>query len=232
MKAPRIILALGVSLAAFSALHADNSFGRQWMDNYSQNPRPDDLVTAVVSLNNEGYFDTAAQRDAAIGFLSTVFQQNPQAVDHWLSAGARVLPEQSQRILAAAAWFAGNPAAQRPLENLSEGTSEHVAVEQMLASGSSSTVVEIPVHSVAAMNMQWGAFLASGDQRYIQNVFLALGSDQPGLATTARYALAQRAAVDPRVMAICQQELASEPTSVAAEFRATLNQVSGQRPGA
>ena len=232
MKALRSVLALGLSLAAFSSLRADDSFGRNWMDHYSQNPRPDDLVTAMVSLNNSGYFDSAAQRDATIGFVSTVFQQNPQMVDHWLRAGDRVLPEQSRRILAAAAWFAGNPAAARQLQELSAGTSERTEIDQMIATGSRSTVADMPVRSEIAMNLQWGAFQASGDQRYIKNVFMALGSSQAGLATSARYALAQKAATDPRVLQICQKELQSEPASVAAEFQATLDEVSSHRPGA
>jgi len=232
MKTLRILFAASVSLAAFSALQADNSFGRQWMDTYYQNPRPDDLLAAVNSLNDSGYFDSAAQRNTAVGFISMVFQQNPQNVDQWLRDGDKQLSDQPRRILAAAAWLAGSPGAARQLRALSFGTSSRYDVAQMVASGSQPVVGDIPVHSEAAMNLQWGAFLVTGEPLYISNVFAALGSDQPGLATSARYALAEEAATNPRVMEICQHELQRQPTAVAAEFRATLDQVSAQRPGA
>jgi hypothetical protein len=81
------------------------------------------------------------------------------------------------------------------------------------------------------MNFQWGAFLASGDERCIVNVLTALGSDEPGLATSARFALAQNAAAHPRVLDICRAQLDKQPESVRAELKAALNHASG-KPGA
>jgi hypothetical protein len=235
MKSLRTLVAVSLALSAFSAFGAaDASFGRQWMDHYYQNPQPDDLVAAVYSLNQDGYFETASQRDTAIGFFSTVFRQNPAAADGWLRASTRILPDQARRVLAAAAWFAGNPAAARQLRELSadDGAMEQTEISRLAVNGSPTAVGDIAVASEPTMNLQWGAFLASGDQRYISNVFLALGSNQPGLASSARYALAQNAAAYPRVLEICRAELERQPASVRSEFEAALNEAVTRKPGA
>jgi hypothetical protein len=76
------------------------------------------------------------------------------------------------------------------------------------------SVNQTPVVSAAAMNLRWGAFLASGDERHIVSVLEALGSNEPGLATSARYALAQDAASHPRVLEICREQLDRQPQAI------------------
>ena len=48
------------------------------------------------------------------------------------------------------------------------------------------------------MNLQWGAFLASGEERHIVRVLDALGTGERSLDSAARLALAQNAANHPR----------------------------------
>ena len=235
MKLLRVILVAGSAFAAIHATRADDSVGasnrgQQWLSHYYQNPRPDDFLTAVYDLSRSGYFDSAGQPATAIGFFSTVFAQNPQNVEQWL-ARTRDLPTEHRRILAAAAWKAGHPAGARQLRELSANADDKLRadLDALLAAGPTA-VAESPVRSESSMNLQWGAFLASGDERHITNVLAALGSGQPGLAMSARYALAQNAAVHPRVYQICEQQLARQPEGVRSEVRAVLNEVSISKP--
>jgi len=234
MRILRVTLAMGLSLVAFSSLRAETSFGRQWMDHYYQNPRPNDFVRGVDSLNREGYFDAVVQPDIAIGFFSAVFKQNPQQVERWLRASAPLLSERPRRILAAAAWLAGSPAgAQRMLDmSARDDSDERAAVVQMAMNGPSAPVADIAVSSEPALNLQWGAFLATGNERYITNVLAALGSNQPGLATSACFTLAQNAAADPHVLQICRTQLDRQPESIRAEFQSALNDATGRKPSA
>ena len=78
------------------------------------------------------------------------------------------------------------------------------------------------------LNLQWGAFLASGDERHIVNVLAALGSGEPGLASSARFTLAQNAAAHPRVLDICRSQLDKQPAAVRAELKAALNSAGTQ----
>jgi len=145
-----------------------------------------------------------------------------------------LLAVQGQRVLVAAAWMASNPAADRYLAKVYPTTvgAQRDATEQMIAQKAVTPLVDIPVSSVHAMDLQWGAFLASGDERYVTNVFAAFGSPQPGLATEARYTLVQNAAADPRVMQVCRDVLSRQPEAVRAQFQAALNDTSAPKPGA
>lgn len=231
MKPLRIAFGASLLLAAFPVLGAEG-FGHQWMENYYQHPAPDALVEAVGSLNYDGYFEAAAQQDAAIGFFSTVFRQNPKHVDSWLRS-ARFLPLSTRRTLAIAAWLAGDPVGERRVREVFDTFNYPVRaeVDRLLTTGPGS-VDQTPVVSTASMNLRWGAFLASGDERHVVSILQALGSNEPGLATSARFALAQDAASHPRVLAICQEQLDRQPQPVQAELRAVVDDATSQRPRA
>jgi hypothetical protein len=106
-------------------------------------------------------------------------------------------------------WRAAGPRAVCPTFNYPV----RAEVDRLLAAKPVS-VYQTPVVSAAAMNLRWGAFLASGDERHIVSVLEALGSNEPGLATSARYALAQDAASHPRVLEICREQLDRQPQAI------------------
>jgi hypothetical protein len=231
MKSLRIAVAACMSLAAFPVLAMDG-FGSQWMENYYQHPAPDAFVQAVYSLNTDGFFADPAQKDTATGFFSTVFEQNPKLVDGWLKA-SRFLPPTARRTLAIAAWTAGNPVGARRVRE-SFGTFNYpvrAEVDRLLASRPLSAD-QIQVVSAESMNLRWGAFLASGDERHIVSVLNALGSDEPGLATSARFALAQDAASHPRVLEICREQLDRQPQAVRSEIQSLVDDAAAQKPKA
>lgn len=236
-KLLRIQFATGALLAALSSLSASASPSSasaheswNWVSNYYQNPRPADLLTAVHSLSRTGYFESLGQPAVAIGFFSAVFAQHPQNVNFWL-AETRDLPEAHRRILAAAAWKAGHPAGARLVNELGVAADTNVRRElAALLTNGTTPVADTPVLSASSMHLQWGAFLGSGDERHIVSVLAALGSDQPGLATSARFALAQNAAAHPRVMNIVREQLDRQPAEIRAEIRAALNGAAAQ-PG-
>lgn len=224
LAATALFAALNSARAIESAdVQARGQQAWQWVAHYYENPRPDDFVPAVYALSRSDYFETLGQPSIAIGFFATVFAQNPQRVDYWLrETGA--LPERHRRILAAAAWMAGHPAGARRLQEMgaAEDRSLRAELQEMLSRGSE-PIAGTPVLSASSMNLQWGAFLASGDERHIVNVFAALGSDQPGVASSARFALAQNAASHQRVLDICRTQLDKQPAAIRAELRAALN---------
>lgn len=235
MKLLRVILATGASLVALSRLQANDPAATQqawhWVAHYYENPRPDDFVSSVYALSRSDYFETVGQPAVALGFFTTVFAQNPQKVNHWL-AETSSLPERHRRLLAAAAWKSGHPAGARLVQEMSAGFDPDLRadVRQLLVNGSE-PILNTAVLSASSMNFQWGAFLASGDERCIVNVLTALGSNQPSLASSARFALAQNAAAHPRVLEICRAQLAKQPAAIRAELKAALNAAAG-RPGA
>ena len=210
------LLACGLAIAAPARDYS------QWMSHYYETPQPDQIVSAVYSLSQEGYFDTAEHRASSIGFFASVFAKNPDRVDGWM-ADFRNLPTADQRLMAAALWYSGLPGGGDRLRKLARSSSPAIRTEiEQLASQKPVSLRDTPVLSESSLNLQWGAFLATGDSQHIVNVLAALGSREPGLSNRARYALAHNAAAHRRVYEICQTQLARQPEAVRDQLHAVL----------
>lgn len=228
MKTLKAALIAGLALASVLAAKAEVS-AQAWLETYYQNPQPNRLPAAVAELSSSGYFEQKGHIPLAIGFLSTVFAQNPNRVDEWLFA-MDDLPVSTQRLVACALWQSGNPKGADLLANLAEDSSIRRKVLNLAASRSLA-VENTPVLSTQSMNLQWGAFLASGSEKPVVAILEAMG-ERPSLDADARVAIAQNAAAHPRVMEICRAQLDRQPESVRAEVRAALNQAAASKPGA
>ncbi|HEX2853508.1 MAG TPA: hypothetical protein VHO24_09735 [Opitutaceae bacterium] len=220
MKTLKFVFAAALLVASSLAARADVS-AQAWLESYYLNPQPEQLGTAVRALSRQGYFEKPGHTAIAIGFLSTVFAQNPQRVDGWLTE-FNGLPLHHHRLIASALWQAGHPMGAQLLRTLSERSTVAAEVQQ-LAAKPSLPVADTPVLSPSSMNLQWGAFLATGNERHVIAIFDGIGADRPALSTAARYALAQNAVAHPRVMEICQAQLSKQPNEVQSVLRAALN---------
>jgi hypothetical protein len=230
-----ISLACLGTASAFAVLEPEtplpNIAGPAWFDSYYQNPRPQDFLMAVHSLSASGRLDDASQVPTAIGFFATVFATHPQKVDTWL-ARTRNLPEAHRRILAAAAWKAGHTAGARLLREMASAGDEALRQEIVeLTRGLPSTVADTPVLSASSLNLQWGAYLVSGQEQHILAIVGALGSQEPGLSKSAVLTLARNAAAHPQVLAICQAAMERQPAAIR-DMISTALAGEADRPGA
>ncbi|HWA10328.1 MAG TPA: hypothetical protein VG838_12820 [Opitutaceae bacterium] len=225
MKTLSFALVAGLALASPFAARAEIS-AQASLETYYTNPQPAELPRLVQALSREGYFEKPGHTAVAIGFLATLFARNPERVDAWL-LGFNGLPLAHHRLIAAALWQAGNPLGADMLRHLGEFTPVRNEVAR-LADTPSIDVANTPVLSPSSMNLQWGAFLATGDERYIVNILDALGTDRPGLDSAARYALAQDAAAHPRVFEICRAQLDKQPAEAKDVLRAALNEAAAR----
>lgn len=221
MKTLSRLLLAGFALASAAALRADVS-AQAWLETYYLNPQPAEVPHAINRLSQEGYFDRNENVAVAIGFLATVFAQHPAQVEGWLQRTAH-LPARHQRLLAAALWQAGNPRGDNLLRELGQNSPVRREIER-LASMPSQRIADTTVRSPSSMRLQWGAFLASGEDRYVVAILDAFGLNEPQLTSAARMSLAQNAAAHPRVMAICRAQLDRQPEEIRSELRAALNQ--------
>jgi len=220
-------LVCGMSLAlilslAIPASAAPNRDWAQWVSHYYQAPQPELVVPAVFALSQSGYFEQAGQPATAIGFLSAVFTQNPDKIAGWMRS-FRDLPVAHQRLVAAALWYSGLPGNDRELRALARQSNPEVRgeVEQLLAQPAVA-VRASPVLSESSLNLQWGAFLASGEEQHIVNALAALGSQEAGLSSAVRTSLALKAASHQRVYEICQAQLSRQPAGVREQMRTAL----------
>jgi hypothetical protein len=227
MKTLKFIVVAGLALASSQAVRAESS-AQAWLENYYLNPQPVGLASSIRTLSREGYFEQPGHVALAIGFLGTVFAQNPELVDSWLLQ-LNGLPLAHHRLIAAALWQAGNPLGSDMLRDLDKNSSVRQQVDRLAYEGSVA-ITDTPVLSPSSMNLRWGAFLASGDERHIVSILEAIGTDRPGLDAAARTALAQDAAAHPRVLEICQAQLARQPEEVRSVLRAALNDAMLAKP--
>lgn len=227
MKFVKTLLVASLALASSLAARADNS-AQAWLENYYKNPQPDLLVARVYDLSQVGYFNGAGQPAIAIGFFAEVFAQNPAKVDQWFASFGD-LPQSEQRLLASALWQSGNAKGRSELLRMSADSSIRTQIAR-LAAEPVMPVASTPVRSASSMNLQWGAFLASGNEQHITSILAALGRGERDLTDTARYALAEHAAAHPRVLAICRDQLDRQPASVRTELQAAVRAAEANKP--
>jgi hypothetical protein len=227
MKALKCLLVAGLALASSFASRADTS-AQSWLESYYLNPRPAELTRSVRELSRSGWLDQSGHTPLAIGFLSSVFAQNAQRVDGWVKDLAD-LPRAHRSLVASAVWQSGHPSGAALLRELSANSPMRGEIEKLVAQPATA-VLNTPVLSPSSMNLQWGAFLASGNDRNVVAILAAMGADRPGLDLVARQSLAANAVAHPRVMEICRVQLDRQPESVRAEIRAAL-QAAGAKPG-
>lgn len=196
-----------------------------WMNQYYQNPQPDQVVDAAFGLAADGAFADADFTAKAIGFFSQVFDRHPERVDRWFRQ-FEALPDDARRTMAAALWYAGDRRAEAVLRRTAERSLYRGEIRQ-LAATQPAPVADTPVRSESSMNLQWGAFLSSGEAGHITQILAAIGHDAVGSA--ARTSLAFNAARHDRVLAICREQLDRQPNEVQSVLRAVIRDAE-QRP--
>lgn len=213
----------GLALAVASLTASAEPAGRweQWLDHYYQHPQPEKIVEAAFGLSHEDYYSQPGSIPTAIGFFSTVFAQNPEKVDAWF-AEFRHFSAGDQRLLASALWYAGNPKGAEILRRLASTASEdsQAAIDRVL-NERQIAVTDSPVRSDSSVALQWGAFLASGNEKPVTNILAAIGRGEVG--DSARMSLAFNAAQHDRVLEICRTQLDKQPNEVRSVLRAVIN---------
>ena len=209
------------SLAFTSTLAARAESSAQiWLETYYINPRPAELTANVRALSREGFFEKPGHTALGIGFLATVFAKNVERIDAWMGELNTLRPAH-RRLVAAALWQAGHPLGAERLREVNQKSTVREEILR-LADTPAQLVADTPVRSPSSMNLQWGAFLANGDERHIIRVLDAIGSGERALDHAARMSLARSAANHPRVLEICQAQLTRQPAEVQSVLRAAL----------
>lgn len=218
-----LVLSSYASPAKVSTAHA----AEEWLNHYYENPRPEQFVPAVFELSRSGYFEQPGHVPLAIGFMAGVFSQNTEQIDLWLM-NCQFLPRAHQRLIASALWYSGSPKGADYLRAFARVVSPamRAEIEQLLTLAPA--LRDTQVLSASSLDLQWGAFLATGQSQHIRNVLAALGSEEPGLNAAVRTALVEKAVAHERVYEICQAELARQPAGVRDQMRTALAEAKPQ----
>lgn len=215
---------LTAALLVSGARAAAPASAEAWLEHYYEQPAPGQFATAITELSQHGYFEKPGHVARAIGFIGTVFAENPRRVAEWMAV-SRDLPAAHQRLLVAALWYSGLPQGRDLLRDSARYCEPDVRrdVEALLARPAAQR--DARVASSSSLNLQWGVFLASGDAAPVRQILAALGDDASSpLSQDIRWSLAQNAAAHERVLAICREELSRQPNGIRETLRAVINE--------
>lgn len=200
-----------------------------WLNSYYRHPRPERFVPAMFELSREGWFDEPGRVPVAIGFVASLFQQNPEQVDGWLRH-CRALPPAHQRLIISALWYSGHAKGPVYLAAYARTTGPDVRAGLERALAAPADLHGAPVLSNTSAQLQWGVFLATGEAAPIRAILAALGTEGR-VGSELRWALARHAQQHDRVLAICRAELDRQPNEVQGALRAVIHQAEARRPG-
>lgn len=183
-----------------------------WMSHYYLHRDTTQVVPAIREMFKQGWFE----RDPAVApltaFWASVFYQNHKQIEPWLRT-LNDLSFEQKKYLWMAVYLSGVPESQELLKKLAqEAGGEGAAYIHKLLNEKRQNVVDMSVTGPAVLDMFWGQFVASGDDRCVKRVIAALYYLQETedlakmlIGGAARWSLESNAVQHPRVLEICKQ---------------------------
>ncbi len=179
-----------------------------WLEYYYQQPNPDQFVTAVFALSRNNYFALPDNVPVGIGFFASVFRQNPDSIDEWMTY-SRLLPERERRLMICALWSAGHPKGASYLAYYAtEIVGEELGAKLIEVMERSPKLDDPEIHSSRDAYLKWGVYLATGDEAVLRTIMEAMAT-RDDLTLQDRWWLAVAASRHEQVMAFCQREIAT-----------------------
>lgn len=189
----------------------------QWMTYYYLHPQPDLLVPALIYADQNGLVEKGEAPLTA--FVSQVFATNPKRIANWVPQ-LDALSSKSKQMVWSALWWANTVEAKEALNKLVVNLpqkSQEVLLAQM---GKPPEAIEaMEIKSPEVLDELWGAFSATGDEKYVYRLMTALPwtYDTNGdynkltIGGAARWSLVSNAQQHPKVLKICQKARETHP---------------------
>lgn len=134
-----------------------------WMTYYYKNPTPDKFVEKVRMMAKDESLTNPGAQPPILAFLSQLMASNPKKISEWLDALAD-LDDQQRSLLLAAVWYSGTEEARAYLESCK--------LEKYLKE-KAPKILEMEVNSPPVLDMLWGCFMATGDEKPIRRIVTA-----------------------------------------------------------
>lgn len=189
------------------------SRGREWIQNYAQHPDPDRFVASIYELSRTDYFELPGHAMVGIGFIASLFRQNPDRVDDWLLY-SRNLPEREARLMVAALWYAEYPKANEYVRLFAQFVrSEKLRADLERLADNPPEWDNIPLSSRPGLDLCWGRYLACGDPELLREMFTAIPQVK-NLSVKDRWWLACKVAKSDAAIAWCRAHWDSQTVEV------------------
>ena len=185
----------------------------EWLEHYYENPQPDKFVSSIFELSRNGYFELPGHTVMAMGFIATLFKENPNRVDEWLLY-CRSLPAGHKRLVISALWCSGHPKGPEYIQFYAESVVGEAMAAKLFQLLESTPALDVRlIDSSRVVYLRWGEFLANGDLDSLRQILAAVGSVDT-ISVADRWWLARRASAHTRVVALCRAELSRQPNAI------------------
>jgi hypothetical protein len=198
----------------------------QWLTYYYLHPQPDLVVPATLLAEKKGFL-ASDNGGPYMAFLSLVFAKNPTRVGSWIQQ-LDAIPPKDRPMLWTALYWSHTPEAQKLLDQIIKTLPEKTRKSLIEQVAKPPVPIEsVDVTSPAVLDMLWGAFFATGDDKYVKRMISTLPWESQNkdltrmqVAASARWSLTSNAEQHSRVLKICQQVRDAQP-----ELKAQLDPV-------
>jgi hypothetical protein len=208
----------------------------EWMTYYYLHPTPEKIPQAVQSMQQMGYLKKESAGAPITSFLSLIFRSSSTAIESSLTDFSNYSPSE-QQILLRALWLASTKQSKMHLQKLlavqdSKGVNDNAD----LLNSYPPEIEKLPIESPYILDMLWGAFMATGDDKYIIQVISVLpySTIKGNIARllvggSARWSLTSNATQHKRVLDICMSQLEKQPQEVKEILSEVISEATKER---
>jgi hypothetical protein len=214
----------------------------RWDTFYYVHPEPERTVSAIAFMQENELLAREPTLVTAVS-LGQIFRQNPERIEVWYrEIGDRGV--RSNRVIWEALWWSSTDPARQILKSEAE---KHAGSEdgRWLAYAAAKfppDFVTVKISSPEILDALWGAFFATGDDRYVRRIIDVLEFAEPNvsgievdaadllLGSAAKWSLTSNASIHPEVLDICRAEAEFyHPRNTLAHLDAVIRTASSHR---
>jgi len=193
----------------------------KWLTYYYLKPAPELTPSAIDTMSQLGYLGKAEAAAPLEAFLSFIFRDNGKQVCNWL-ASMKKFSKAEQKVLIHGLWLANTTEARGCLNSLltQNKIKEKEQVKQLLAK-TPVKIEEIDITYPAVLDMLWGAFMATGEEKYVLRIISALpyakakgNVGKMTIGQAARWSLESNCIQHDRVYQICLSQIGQQPEEI------------------
>ena len=198
----------------------------RWMTYYYLHPQPDLLVPALMLADQKGLLQGDAQAPFT-AFISQVMAQNPTRIPGWFQQ-LQVLKDKSKPAILTALWWSNTKEGKEQLAAVIKSLPEKAQADlQSQCAGNATPIEKMDITSPAVLDELWGAFCATGDEKYVNRLMSTLpwvdadkDYNKLMIGGAARWSLTSNAQQHPKVMKLVLKTRETQPA-----LRKVLDQV-------
>jgi hypothetical protein len=192
----------------------------QWITYYYSHKDNSLLVPGIRYIMESKILEKGDTGAPILSFLGSVFKQNEDKIEGWVRAVDNLGIKEKEWLWIAVAWSNTTKGLEllERLQDEYEGEPEEF-LKKRVKNKQYDALVD-PIKQPFHLDVMWGNFSATGDERYVKRVIDVLPWFQPGgeagkamIGASARWSLTSNAVQHPKVMEICKKNsvTATEP---------------------